>query len=211
MFDKLCDNLNILMAKARVNASELARQTGLPASTIKKIRNNDNPNPTLTTLIPLAQYFSITLSQLIGEETVSEFYLQKLELKSSNIIQRIPLIDWKEANAWPENRIGYNKYTALDKKYNENIFALCVNENNWDKFPKSTILIIDPTSTIEHEDYVVISQEKQEIPTVNQIIYDNGKFLLKPIISGQCIKIFTSQHKFLGVVIEHRHLLKSSE
>ena len=77
MFEKLCENLNFLMTKNVLNASELARSTGLPASTIKKIRNHDNPNPTLATLRPLAQYFSISLSQLIGDEPLIEDFTEK--------------------------------------------------------------------------------------------------------------------------------------
>ena len=48
LLKKLSDNLNLLMAQSRISASELARNINLPATTIKRIRNQDPVNPTLS-------------------------------------------------------------------------------------------------------------------------------------------------------------------
>lgn len=211
MFEKLSDTLNMLMAKARMNASELARQTGLPASTIKKIRNNDNPNPTLTTLIPLAKYFSVTLSQLIGEETFSDFPLSKLTPKNVEIRNQIPLLSWQEASTWPFNKnYALSSFITVENRYGENTYALSVEENDWEGLPRGAILIIDPTSTIEHRDFVIVLKEDQVIPTLKQILFDEGQIYLKPIIQGYPISTFTTQHKFLGVMMENRNQIKKS-
>ena len=58
------------MALERLSSSALARKTGVHATNIKRIRNNEQANPTVTTLLPLARYFSISLSQLIGDEVL---------------------------------------------------------------------------------------------------------------------------------------------
>ena len=60
------------MVEVHISADELARRTGIPASTIKKIRNNNSPNPTLNTLLPLAEYFAVSLGQLVGDEPLPE-------------------------------------------------------------------------------------------------------------------------------------------
>ena len=75
MSEKLSQNLNLLMAEARINAEALSRHISLPASTIKKVRNNNDSNPTLSTLTPLANYFSLTISQLIGDEPFDEEHM----------------------------------------------------------------------------------------------------------------------------------------
>ncbi len=72
MLKNLSDNLNLLMARSRLNSSELARLTGLPATTIKRIRNNEHSNPTISTLLPIAKQFSITLSELVACELLSD-------------------------------------------------------------------------------------------------------------------------------------------
>src|SRR5688572_30667176 len=104
MFEKLSDNLNLLMAEVHISADELSRRTGIPASTIKKIRNRYNPNPTLATLIPLAQFFSVTLGQLVGDEPLPENRLQGLH--QNNVIMsqtNLPIISWQEAITWPKS------------------------------------------------------------------------------------------------------------
>lgn len=41
MFEKLSENLDLLMTRNRLTANKVASQTGIPASTIKKIRSQD--------------------------------------------------------------------------------------------------------------------------------------------------------------------------
>src|SRR5580692_3272249 len=92
MFKTLSDNLNLLMARARLSSSELARQLGIPATTIKRIRNNEQANPTITTLIPIAQYFSISLDQLIGDES----FCTTGEMRPLDELHQIPMLSWHE-------------------------------------------------------------------------------------------------------------------
>src|SRR5436190_10910802 len=90
MFDKLGQNLDFLMNNAHLNANELARRTGIPASSIKKIRTNNSPNPTLTTLLPLSNYFSLTLSELIGEIPLSLISLSSSVRSTSASVTSAP-------------------------------------------------------------------------------------------------------------------------
>jgi len=100
MFDKLCDNLNFLMIDMRISADELGRRTNIPASTIKKIRNRYNPNPTLTTLLPLAKFFSLTLGQLVGDEPMPKDRLKGQYQPSIETTRHVPLLSWEETAAW---------------------------------------------------------------------------------------------------------------
>src|SRR5437868_1736736 len=101
MSEKLSNNLNLLMSEARLNAEELSRRINIPASTIKKIRNNKDANPTLLTLSPLAKYFSLTISQLIGDESFPETRLKGAYIINHSALTHIPLITWNEALTWP--------------------------------------------------------------------------------------------------------------
>src|SRR3990167_1373890 len=108
MSKKLSKNLNLLMAENRLNAEELSRRIGLPASTIKKIRNNDDANPTLSTLAPLAKYFSLSISQLVGEEPFSTSRIKGSYHIDPALLNHVPLISWQDAITWP---------TACDQSY----------------------------------------------------------------------------------------------
>lgn len=207
MFEKLSDNLNLLMTAAQISADELARQTSVPPSTIKKIRNRYNPNPTLTTLLPLAQFFSVTLGQLVGEEPLSD--LSNREDQQQEIVLRhLPLIAWEEAVTWPKTQEQLHATKLTEQSCSANAFALIVDEDNWDRLAKGTVLIIDPSIEPRHSDLVVTHKLGQALPSVRQILFDDGHVYLKPIVQGYNMITFTSEHTILGVVVEYKRCLR---
>lgn len=207
MFEKLSDNLNLLMAKTRLNASELARRTGVPASTIKKIRNNNNPNPTLTTLIPLAQSFSISVSQLVGDLEMLPLHQIHTSQAASKTNKCIPLLDWEQIVNWPEvNEV--QTVSAIQNEYGEHTYGVMVSDDDWNGFTKGSILIVDPAATPGHHDYVLVHKEGQAKPTLRQLIYDEGNIYFKPVINGCNVSPNSPQHRLCGVVMECRRFLK---
>lgn len=208
MIEKLSNNLNILMAEAHISADELGRRTGLPASTIKKIRNNDNPNPTLTSLLPLAQYFSITLSQLVGDEPLTATRIKGAYQTTSEMIQHIPLISWEEAILWPTTKEIMRHFVTTEHTYGKNAYALIVEEEDWENLAKGTALLVDPSLKPEHRDFVIVHKDGQSTPTLKQVLYDEGQIYLKPVIHGYNITMLTPEHKLLGVIVEYKMHLK---
>lgn len=209
MFDKLSDNINLLMNEVHISAEELARQTGIPASTIKKIRNRYSPNPTLTTLIPLAQFFSVSLSQLIGDEPLPDTRIKGLYKPNRDKLHHFPILSWEQsinlstANSEPHSSI------STEHAYNPATFCLIVEENDWENISKGTAILIDPSLIAEHRDFILVYREGQSIPTLKQAIFDEGTLYLKSVIFGHNnIAAFTPEHKILGVVVEYKKQLK---
>ncbi len=193
MFDKLSNNLNLLMANARINASELARKTGVPASTIKKIRNDDNPNPTLTTLIPIARHFNATLSELVGDIP--------LQWSEPTANAYLPLLTWATAAEWPHDHTEMSK---ISNDYHKDSFALVVEEDHWEGFPKGSVMIIDPSEPPQHRQYVLVHKKGASTPALRQIIHDDDQRYLKPVMTGFEISLLTPQHRIIGTVVEVR-------
>ena len=59
-------NLSILMKENGVSLSLLYRNTGIAIPTIKRLQNDPTTNPTIGTLLPIANFFGISITQLIG-------------------------------------------------------------------------------------------------------------------------------------------------
>jgi SOS-response transcriptional repressor LexA len=210
MFEKLSDNLNLLMAEIHISADELARRTGLPASTIKKIRNRYNPNPTLATLLPLAQFFSVTLGQLAGDEPLSDIRVKGIYKEPTVILRHIPLLSWDEAIVWPNADPKSRTSISTEHEYSKNAYALMVEEDDWENLTRGTILIVDPALKAEHRDYVINYMEGHTLPSLKQILYDEGQIYLKPVVQGYNISAFTAKHRILGVVMEYKKHLKNT-
>ena len=208
MFEKLSDNLNLLMAEVHISADELARRTGIPASTIKKIRNRYSPNPTLTTLIPLAHFFSLTLGQLVGDEPLPNDRIKGTYQINESSLKQIPIITWQETLSWP-NTTSQHNFVSTEYEYNNNAYALMIEEEGWENLAKGTVLLVDPTLKIEHRDYAIVHKEGQTSPALKQILYDEDNIFLKSVLNTSNIIPFSSVHKVLGVVVEYKKYLKN--
>lgn len=209
MSEKLKTNLNLLMTEARLNAEELSRRIGLPASTIKKIRNNNDPNPTLSTLAPLAKYFSLTISQLVGDEPFPESRIQGSYKVNPQTLNQVPLISWQEAITWPTQNKSLRSTITTENFYSKEAYALLVEEDDWENLAKDTALLVDPTLQVEHRDFVIVYKIGQIIPTLKQVLFDEGQMYLKPVTQKYNIAIFTPEHRILGVIVEYKkHLRK---
>lgn len=203
MLKELSNNLNMLMAKARLSSSELARQIGIPATTIKRIRNNEQSNPTITTLIPIAQYFSISLNQLIGNEDLIS------DKEAPIVLYKIPLLSWNEcihySSLTDEN---YLKQIFTERNVSSKAFALIVEDNDLDFFPKESILIIEPNQNPENGDYVVIGNIQHNVASIRKYIIEIDRIYLKSLVAGLSVSILTPEYKILGVIIQYKVELK---
>ena len=196
------------MTEARLNAEELSRRIGIPASTIKKIRNDNDPNPTLATLAPIAKYFALTISQLVGDEPFPESRIPGSYKLSPQTLNHVPLISWQEAINWPAQKDILHSMITTENSYSKNAYALLVEEDDWENLAKGTALLVDPALQVEHRDFVIVYKNGHKIPTLKQVLFDEDQTYLKPVTQQYNIAIFTPDHKILGVIVEYKKYLK---
>lgn len=204
MFPNLSNNLNLLMAKVRVNSNELARLTGVPATNIKRIRNNENSNPTILTLLPLARYFGMTVSELLGAEDIIAVNRQ-LDRGQTTII---PLLTWDECKNF--NLLDYAKVlTKILTTINlsSTAFALQVEEEKLKFFPLDSLLIIDPSLSPSSQDFVLIIKPGQQSAEVKRYIKKENIVYLQSL-DGESQILLNNDYRFLGVVVQCRLDLK---
>lgn len=68
MHNLISHNLRHLMDTAGVGENELARQTGIQQPTIHRIVVGTSRDPRRSTLQPLAEFFGVTVEQLINDD-----------------------------------------------------------------------------------------------------------------------------------------------
>jgi transcriptional regulator with XRE-family HTH domain len=201
---QLSDNLNILMAKARLNSSELARLTGLPATTIKRIRNNEQANPTVATLLPIAKHFSVTITDLLGgefAESLPNTYIVRSDVKP------IPLFTWRDCVVADAKTNSANK-VLTEKQVSKDAFALIVEDRDFEVFPVKSILLVDPAVTPASGDYVIVAKSQQGAASIKKYIVETDQIYLKSLVTGLGIVPLTAEYQILGVVIQYKVELK---
>jgi len=169
-----------LMQKQKLSMSQLHRHTGVPITTIQRIKDDPTLNPSVASLLPIANYFNITINQLIG---VDELPPDEALHKKNNIIQ-IPVIDWRDIRIWPKScHYEPEKYLTIDLPLNENSFGLRI-EHHLLNFPMNSIIVINFLSKPINNDYVIITNNVSNNASLFQYIEFDGVEYLKPLIEG---------------------------
>lgn len=212
-FYKIGKNISMLMDACNIDATILSQQTGIPCSTISRLRSNTTEfSPNLSSLIPIAEFFHVTLSQLVGEEPIP----QKPEemFKANKNRRHIPIL-------YPHTIFDYfvsgdtsdTVLTHVDLPLSEKAFAYFNQGNAMEpQFPDQTLLVIDPQLEVENLDHVLVLSAGKKIPIFRQILIDGeDKYLrtLNPTFN-EFVKITQNSHSIIGVMVQSQRNFKNA-
>jgi len=201
--EQLSQILNKLMTLYEIDGVRLSQKTGIPTTTINRLRKSDpNNNPTLLTLIPLAKFFSITVSQLIGETNLPD---NSLPLPK---FSQLPILSWEESVNWSNLNDKSRLSITTENEYSDKAFALIIEDDDFEKLSKGTILLIDPSLEPKHHDYAIVHRKEQKKATLKQIVIEDSKYFLKSVITSTSIVELMPEDKILGVLVEYKKYVR---
>lgn len=195
---KIGQILTRLMAEKKIRATELSRQVGLPQPTIHRIAKGTCEHPHLSSLEPIANFFSITVAQLKGHEPIP--WLDRAS--------RVPHLSWESALDWPENKdnLKYSELILTDAAIGKNGFALKIKDASMEPiFPKNTTLIADPDKEAKDRSYVIAKLSHYPEVIFRQLFIDASEKYLKPLspdFDQYKMTRLTDNDKILSVVIQ---------
>jgi transcriptional regulator with XRE-family HTH domain len=190
--------LNRLMAEKKIRVAELARQINLPQPTIHRIAAGTCEHPHLSSLEPIANFFSISIDQLKGHE-----FIPWLDRAS-----KIPLITWEHILSLHSNTKEdcQNELIFTDANVGKNGYALKMNDASMDPvFPKNTLLIADPDRLPKDRSYVVAKLASMEIPVFRQMLINvKDRYLkaLSPDFEQYKMIHLTNDDQILSVIVQ---------
>jgi len=208
-FTAIGQNISILMEACGIDATELSKQTGLPCSTISRLRSNLKEfSPNISSLLPIADYFCISLSQLIGEEPINKdrhgkfkpIKMRKLPLPILHAENILMYLD-------DDNISDQVSFLDVDLALSENAYAYLYRGNSMEPhFPDKTLLIMDATLEPENLDYVLILPLGKKLPIFRQILIDAEEKYIRTMnpAFNEFVKISQETHKILGVMVQSR-------
>lgn len=213
-FSRIGENISSLMTHCEIDATELARATGLPTSTISRLRSNVAEfSPNISSLLPIARYFQITVSQLIGEETLPQDICGTFKPSIAKK-QFIPLIKSEHIHDYVILDLLINtSFIEVDLLVSSRAFACyvqgCAMEPH---FQENSLLIVEPEIASQNLDYVLaVSSEKKLI--FRQLLTDGEDRYLRPMNSlfKDFININQESYKIIGTIIQLRENFKNTE
>lgn len=166
--------LNRLMADKKIRVAELARRINLPQPTVHRIATGACEHPHLSSLKPIASFFSINVDQLKGHEPIS--WLDR--------VSKVPLLTWNEALYWSakKNAKRHDELILTDAAVGKAGYALKINDASMDPvFPKNTVLIADPERQVKDRSFVIAKLVSHPEVIFRQLLMDAGDRYLKPL------------------------------
>lgn len=203
-----------LMKLNNLNGSELAELIGLPSQTINRILSGFVKDPRASTLTQVADYFGITIDQLLGKKPLpQEFSLIASEVSQPPVL--IPLHTVKSVMTagepfssgdwfcWPNQGLSTTK----------DHFALKITGLEFEPtFSNGTILVIDPNLPCQTGDFILVKFQTNEQPTIKKVLLNQPEDYFLPLREGLKVISFKEiPNQILGIIIEaHIDLRKTT-
>lgn len=205
---KLQNALKQLIIEHDLNPSVLGRLTGVLQPVLHRMLTGETDNPRIDTLLPIAQYFNVTLEQLTG--------ITPLHNKDKNIyasVSQAPLLSWPQLIPHIDaQKKSSDKIYYTHQKISEKAYALPVKDSTMVPiFQEAAWLLVEPELKPANKDFVIVDVETYSEPILRQIYFDGDEVHLKPTHHQfKTLMLQKDDHyRFLGVVIETKHVLKN--
>ena len=196
----LAKNISDLMNEVNIDDKKLSESTGVSAATIKKIRLGLSLNPTIETLIPLAKFFDVSVSQLIGEVSIND--------GPSDNKKQIPLLRWHDIETKDIKSLCIISNILLDTDEPENCFATQILSDKYRQpFCKDTFIIINTNQTPDDGDFV-LCQFNNKLEICNILSKLGQKYVISMVAGSQDPIKLDSLDKYIGTIIETRNVLQ---
>lgn len=205
--------LRNLMDELNLSESELARRTQVGQPVIHRILSGETDNPRVATLSLIANYFSISISQLIGDVPLPEHRLPGTHNPRLSTWSQVPLLTWEQAAEWPQQKnIQHPQMIATELAVGLNAFALTVKDTTMSpRFNEGMLLIVDPDQTVEDRDFAILLLDHQTHVVFKQILKDGADIYLKPLNPDFKTTLLSPTSRIIGPVIQARTDFKSRE
>lgn len=193
------------MNEVKITVTELARQTSVGQPVIHRMASGETDNPKVGSLSPIAKFFNINISQLIGDEPLPADRIPGSHNPFYRSWTQLPLLSWSQAAHWP-NEIPDNdiaSFVSTDSNVSEYAFAIRMEDNTMHPcYPEGSILIIEPTIKATDKDFAVVHVEGQQKIQFKQILFDNDDLYLKPLNADFEIKRVEGKYQIIGVLVQ---------
>jgi transcriptional regulator with XRE-family HTH domain len=172
------NNLKLLLKKHGLTASSLARAIDLPRPTINRIVSGSTPDPRITTLNSIANYFNITMGQLLGSEP--------LFIDNDNLTRTVPLISMVNISQLKSDYSNLedlkgSRTVPIDSSIKEDAFAISFESEAMSPHFKNGTLLIVTNTQVKSRDFVVVYRKEEKRAVFRQILFEGEKRHLKPL------------------------------
>lgn len=205
--NRLRDVLTTLIQERNISESELARSINMPRATINRITLGKIVDPKSSTLNLIANYFNITIDQLLGREKITN----SDKLNTLNKVQ-VPIITFDQlTDIYKKSHIikhgDIPDQELITFKYKQDslktlLFGIKIKgEAMWPYFDDNSTIIIDTSAKPQNRSFVLAYIADTDEIIIRQLLIDAKSRVLTPINTAFRSITMSTQDLILGVVI----------
>lgn len=204
--------LKKLLFERDIKPIDLSREVNLPPTTIHRFITGKSTRPYDSSLKPIADYFSVTVDQLLGESPLlSETIITDKNINSKNRIHFLPLTAWENLHTRSVNVKSEDEKEKVPFSGNigARAFAVVLSDSSMEpQFSKGNLLIFDPDKKPTDRSYVLVELE-ENIFIFRQLIIDAEHQFLKPLnpdLNMFKMRLLEKKNRIVAVLVEARHI-----
>jgi len=195
-----------------MKAVDLAREVKIPPPTIHRLITGKSTRPYKSSLKPIADFFSMSIEQLIGEQSFTNNPLiinEETSLQTRKIAY-LPLIPWEKLQH--HQMTDENKYEKIPFVGNISTlgYATILTDYSMEPlFSHGSMLIFDPEKTFKDRSYVLVQLNETNLPVFRQLLIDLDQKYLKPLnpdLNAFKMRAIGENDRIVATLVEARQI-----
>jgi SOS-response transcriptional repressor LexA len=209
-YTKLSEILRTLLFERNMKAVDLAREVDLPQPTVHRLVTGKSTRPYKSSLKPIADYFDITVEQLVGEKSLAAIEArQSTQTLSDSKIKNIPIVAWNEAGNLKQATEKTTDTVVVGGNVSADSFALIMPDYSMEPlFPKGAVLIFDPKLKETDRCFALVKLHNTATPVFRQLLIDADHQYLKPLnpdLNAFQMRLLDKNDTILACLLESRY------
>lgn len=192
--------------------ADLARETNLPTPTVHRLVTGKSTRPYKSSLEPIADYFSLSVDQLLGESPLpAEYGADENDRKAlaRRQVVFVPFIDWGSLDEIDTTKTEDQDTVPFIGQISEKGFATIMPDSSMEpQFSRENVLIFDPAKETTDRSFVLVRLADGTYILRQLLIDANHKFLkpLNPDLSVFKMRLLEEGDQIKAALVEARQL-----
>jgi SOS-response transcriptional repressor LexA len=210
---KLGNILKRLLFDNNMKAVDLAREVNIPAPTIHRLLTGKSTRPYKSSLLPIADYFSVKVEQLTGEEPILGVQTSEQGQPGSADVEKIhyiTLIPWESLDLLSSNDQNSFEKLPFFGKISDNGCATIIQDSSMEPvFARGSLLIFDTKKLPKDRSYVLVQLHDSKQFVFRQLLMDAEHKYLKPLnpdLNTFKMRLLGSEDKIVAALVEARQI-----
>jgi SOS-response transcriptional repressor LexA len=195
---------------------DLAREVNIPPPTIHRLITGKSTRPYKSSLQPIADYFSMRVEQLVGEEPLQNEKDADID-KNKNLspsIHYIPLIPWESLHTiFNSEKNVYEKLPFIGEISDNGCATIMQDSSMEPVFAGGSLLIFEPLKLPKDRSYILVQLHDNNLFVFRQLLIDVDHKYLKPLnpdLNAFKMRLLSDEDKIVGTLVEARQIYSES-